>query len=369
MTTYSSVYYPHTTIQSEELLRQSLLLWDRVDVIVPEAGFSVTTGLPPIQAAACELLVRPRVPSAEEKQSVDVVVQGLLTDGVPSWLVESLTVDSGDGNRPSPSQRHPDYYLVYPEKLLHNTWARLRGHGVARWFGEFGDYGVPPALGLLLMSCLADACAGRTLHKITDRPEAYRNLFGLMSSALGGTVVRMPSTCGVSDAIDRLVTVSTRVANVRNTPMSRLVDLRRKEEKEKSGHLRSLRHKYLDEVTAHAKALLEPGLTLGDKRELENEYKQRVERDLVELKRSLGMARNDVLLSKEAATTAVAAAAAVTGPVGAAVSAALKGVSVGALLATGVKYARARRHALSSHSVSWLFLARRRTRDLLLCRR
>jgi hypothetical protein len=35
----SAMYYPHITIQSENIIRTALLLWDQVHVIVPYSGF------------------------------------------------------------------------------------------------------------------------------------------------------------------------------------------------------------------------------------------------------------------------------------------------------------------------------------------
>jgi hypothetical protein len=35
----SAPYFPHTTIRSQSLLREALLLWDRVTTIVPWEGW------------------------------------------------------------------------------------------------------------------------------------------------------------------------------------------------------------------------------------------------------------------------------------------------------------------------------------------
>ena len=43
----SALYYPHTKIRSEELLKSSLLLWDKVSSIVPWQHFDEKYPDPP----------------------------------------------------------------------------------------------------------------------------------------------------------------------------------------------------------------------------------------------------------------------------------------------------------------------------------
>ena len=87
-----------------------------------------------------------------------VKVAALIEDGVPKWLRQDLA---------RADFRHTH---VYPDKLLHETWQMLEEANLARAVAVDGrSMQVPSSLGLLLMSMLADECAGTTHIKITDR--------------------------------------------------------------------------------------------------------------------------------------------------------------------------------------------------------
>src|SRR4051812_18026170 len=112
----TAVYYPHTSIRSEALLKTALLLWDYVECIVPDAGFRDPR--PPRRSIqeATEILVRNTPPSDFVKRAVHLRLEGLLRDGLPDWLKRTMP-DEWRANR---------QYLIYGEKLAHETWRLLR---------------------------------------------------------------------------------------------------------------------------------------------------------------------------------------------------------------------------------------------------
>src|SRR5258708_5705299 len=106
------VYYPHTSIRSEALLKTSLLLWDYVECIVPRVDFRPSPRRSRGLSEAIDLLVRPRPASDEEKQAVHERLVALLEHGLPNWLKRSIPQGWRGERR----------YLIYPEKLLQETW-------------------------------------------------------------------------------------------------------------------------------------------------------------------------------------------------------------------------------------------------------
>lgn len=72
----SALYYPHTRIRSEELLKTSLLLWDKVRFITPWPEFDVKYGNPTVQEAV-ELIRENHYPSESEKRQAHSLIKDL----------------------------------------------------------------------------------------------------------------------------------------------------------------------------------------------------------------------------------------------------------------------------------------------------
>ena len=70
----SALYYPFTSIQSEKLIRTSLLLSDRVHVMVPWKGFGHTYS-DRDHARALELIGVEHVPTKEEQKQAHEIVE------------------------------------------------------------------------------------------------------------------------------------------------------------------------------------------------------------------------------------------------------------------------------------------------------
>src|SRR5262249_31236164 len=135
-------------------------------------------------------------------------------------------------------------YLMYPEKFLDETWRALEQRGLASWDSATYDYGVPVALGLLMMSLLADACAGTQVQKITDRVQAYSWLAEQQATALGAQYVKGLDISQVAPALDRLVSISLDVLDARRIPMQKLVDFRNRESRAGGEDFVAMRRKY-----------------------------------------------------------------------------------------------------------------------------
>src|SRR5258707_15432081 len=113
----SALYYPYTSIDSEDLIRTSLLLWDQVHIMVPWEGFHPDYH-DRDHARALELIGVHRVPSYEEKKQAHEIVEDFVTRPLPEPFSYV-------------SKRHRHDWPVYPEKLLPDTCHTLRMTGLA----------------------------------------------------------------------------------------------------------------------------------------------------------------------------------------------------------------------------------------------
>ena len=172
-----ALYYPHSTLRNRSLLRNALLLWDRVDCITPETGLRPFRFGVPVYDAATDLLVKNHVPTKNERLTVHKLVEDLVKKGVPSWLKLGRQSDLR-------------VYQLYPGKLEEATWELLSDNSLARLTNLHDDYEVAEPLGLLLMAALAHACGGEYKRKITDRAAAYENVNQLATAIFGGDYLR-----------------------------------------------------------------------------------------------------------------------------------------------------------------------------------
>ena len=73
----TALYYPHTEVQSESLVRTALLTWDSLEYIAPDAGYQPQYESKSM-ARAMELIGKRRVPTTEEKETIHELVEDLL---------------------------------------------------------------------------------------------------------------------------------------------------------------------------------------------------------------------------------------------------------------------------------------------------
>lgn len=344
-----ALYYPHTDITSPLILKNALLLWDAVETIVPRAGWK------PQRVAsdryineAVDLVVKPRVPTAAERTEAHRSLQGMTDSGTVATMMSQL---------PARWRRHN--YLIYPEKFLDQTWRMLERRGMAHWVAAPHDYGVPPAIGFLMMSLLADACAGTQVQKITDRVDAYSWLSQSHARALGRPHVTGLDISQVAPAYDRLVTLSLEVLDARAIPLRKLVDFRKRESKRAGADYSAMRRRYLKALQAHIRRVVTEARSPADLRELENQFKEEHRSDLADLKAELNAVSLKALFSKEVAVSAVISAGALVAPVHGLTNLASQIGLVGVipLLKAVVDLRGARRMALQKHTSSWLYLA------------
>jgi len=123
----SALYYPHTEIQSEGLLKTALLLWDQVYVIAPWENF-IPNYASSDTREAFELIGKCHLPTRDEKEHAHELVQDFLKRPLPdAFLYEEKSSGLFQKND----------YEISSEKLLRETWDLLRDR---RIFPE-GAYG------------------------------------------------------------------------------------------------------------------------------------------------------------------------------------------------------------------------------------
>ena len=157
-------------------------------------------------------------------------------------------------------------YLIYPEKFLHRTWDLLGHAGIAKWIREESDYGVPAAVGLLMMSVLADVCAGSQLQKITDLAQAYAWLAQQHASLLDSQYVTNLDVSQIAPDQDRLAMISPEVLDARKVPIEKLVALRRREAKANGSDLKAMRRRFAKATQDHIERIGKEARTANDGR-------------------------------------------------------------------------------------------------------
>lgn len=355
-----ALYYPHTDIASPVVLKNALILWDKIETIVPYANWRRRgrTGFrsqPPsrkdrenkLLREAHELVVEPRVPTHQERSAAHISVKELVETGAASSLILR-----------SPRGWQRPEYLIYPQKFLEQTWHLLEGQGLARWEALESDYGVPAALGLLMMSLLAEACAGTQLQKVTDRTEAYSWIEQYRAKVVGSPYVTGLDVSQVGPDIDRLVTITCEVLDVRRVSLKRLLDFRKRELKSSGSDYVAMRRNYAAVVQRYVSRIGKEAKTRRDVDEIENQFKSEVQQDLADLKSELKVASWKTLFSEKVAVSAAILAGSLAAPVAGLTSLAthLGGIGIIPLVKSGIEYRESRKKALRAHPISWLYL-------------
>lgn len=346
-----ALYYPHTEIKSEIILKNALLLWDSVDTIVPSDRMRQESRSSKTIQDAIELIVTPRRPTQEERIKAHASLSAMMNSGeVAALLLQA----------PAFFRRSP--YFMYGDKFLYETWRMLEESGLTDFDNGGREYGVPSALGFLMMSLLADICAGTQLQKITDRVDAYGWLSKAHAQMLGTNPIMGLDVSQVAPAYDRLVALSLSVVDARNISLDRLVDFRRREAKSRSTDYVSMRRRYLKALSEHIERVTKEAKSLSDLKELERQFVENLRDDLNDLKSELGIASIKTMFSKEVAVTALVTAGTLVSPVAGLTSLATEVGAIGIipLLKSAAELRGARRTAFQRHTSSWLYLAGRR---------
>lgn len=344
-----ALYYPHTEVGNPTILKNALLLWDSLETIVPRMPRPSPHGTKDRELLeAARLVVSPRRPSDKEQQEAHKTLEKLLSTGQLATIMAKAPLVWRDGR-----------YLIYPDKFLHMTWNMLEREDLARFEAGDMDYGVPAALGFLMMSLLADSCAGTQIQKITDRTDAYSWLAEAHASALGTVPVTGLDVSQVAPAYDRLVAISLEVLDARNVPLKKLIEFRKREARSGSTDYTAMRRRYLATLDAHIKRVTKEARNITDLRELERQFRSELKNDLSDLKSELNLASLKTLFSKEVAVSALITAGSIVAPIPGltALSTQFGLLGVIPLLKSATELRGARRTALLKHTSSWLYLA------------
>jgi len=339
----SALYFPHTTVDNVNLVKTALLLWDKLEYIVPERRFKAAHGNHAIQRAM-EIIGKARVASKEEKQEAHALIEQMANSALPPDFYLS-----SNGRRPG------KVYEMYPQKLLKETWGMLRHHGLSGDLLANEDYPLSEPAGLMAMAILADCCAGTTRARVPIVAPLTRRS-GVLGNDMGRHVraQRAPQ--------EQLVHISLNVVNPRGISIERLIEFREREEKESGHTLRDLRHRYLAGLETHVKRLTTEGGKREDARQIRREIADDMRSDLASLRSELGSAKREVLLSKEIVLTVLAAAGSVATwafghpiPIAGAITAAGVPAALVGTGATANKYVASRRAVMQKHPMAYLY--------------
>ncbi|QDT95854.1 hypothetical protein [Gimesia aquarii] len=346
-----ALYYPHTTVRTKGVLKTGLLLWDQIHCIIPSDGkFERQRYKKKEYNEAFDLLARNHKPTRDEKRNAHIQLKKFLAEAPPSsFLKDVVTKSRGE-------------YLIYPKKFDKGTWKLLEQHGLAYFDESSSDYALPRVFGLLLMSILADQCAGKQKQKITDHAKVYSWVSQYYANKLGGTYVSGLDASEVGANYERLVTISLQVLGTKNIPIKKLIDMRKREEKSNSGDYRAMRKRYRKALSTYVDRLTNEVETKSDVKEIERQFKEEMKQDLKDLKKELNLSSVKALFSKEMVLTTIAVAGTFIEPISGLTTLAttLQGIGVAPLIKTGAEYRAARSKVLRGSSMSWLYTGEQR---------
>lgn len=349
MATPAALYYPYSNIKDKNIIKNALLLWDKIEYITPSEVWSHVRFPSKVFNEAIDIIAVPHCPTKEEKLEVHERVTSIVKAGLPHWFFLDPKRVINDSNS----------FSIYPDKLDYETWTILRENNLAMFNGFNMDFHASPYFGLMLMSLLADACAGNLKRKITDKAEAYSWLQKYSTAEAGGEYIMGLDASQVAPAYNRLVTLSIKLLNTDDIPISTLVAMRKRELKSSTNDYRAFRIKYLNKVDEYIEKIVTPGLKQNDIKELERQFQKEMEQDLKDLRKDLKVTKDKLIWSKEIGIAAAAAPGALATPVlGLTNLATIIGtIGVGALVKASKEFRVAKAKALREKSMSWLFLS------------
>jgi hypothetical protein len=262
-----ALYYPHSELLDEEMLKTVLLLWDQVDILVPEAPWHTPEKGEGVVRDALLLVANFRSPSLEEQQDAHAKIESFVSnikDGSfnPSWLKQS---------DPSVSQ-----YEIYKDKFFIGTWDLLEREGLVenKDYGLFQDGAMHESLGLALMGVLASACAGKSFDLVTDDARTFESSTRELVRQFSGSKEKIKL-----DYRSTLVYKALRIIDATDIPLARLVKIRG----EDSAFMARLRENFRNEVQKYQETLTQEGVTSRDIEQYQRGFQKAIERDYEEL--------------------------------------------------------------------------------------
>ncbi|WP_354327062.1 hypothetical protein [Porphyrobacter sp. MBR-155] len=258
-------------------MASAMLLWDKLRVIVPFAGYRIEYSNSEM-AGAWELIGKPLVPDDANKLQAHKSIEAMLAAGMPRQIQyrEDLRLD-----RP---------YEIWPQKLNHETWHMLAEHRMTAGPLANGDYPFEHEAGITIMAKLADACAGSTFARVTDKMLAY----GLIGDRDEPVLAQ-----------SHVVPITLELIDASAISLEKLIDFRRREERERrGGDYKAWRHAYADAVQSHV-ARLRSVQSDNQRDQINDEFRDDMARHLSELKRAIGIAKTEMVLKPVVVSAAV----------------------------------------------------------------
>src|SRR5690242_10341116 len=81
-----ALYYPHTKIADQSIVKNALLLWDNVEYITPNVNWKHERAESNLFNEAIDIVSAPHFPTDQEKKEAHKRVEALLRDGLPPWF-------------------------------------------------------------------------------------------------------------------------------------------------------------------------------------------------------------------------------------------------------------------------------------------
>jgi len=337
----SALYFPHTRVRSESLVRTALLQWDHLEFISPDLDYRPSYE-DPVIAEAMELIGKPRTTNSEDRKRMHEFVEEFLDNLDFPDAFQYLT---------SVSEEDVNVFRIMAEKLAPETWKLL-------YSGQTGNldtcplhssyYFVPDALGLTLMAVLADVLAGDTRARVTDQAEAYR------------AIANAPRQLGKEvSAHQHVVPLTLKGVNLESVSTQRLIEFRKREAGPEGHQYRGLRHKYLARVEAQVVALAKLE-RVEDRDELDRTFCEDMDKDFRDLKDELRFARNEAWLDRGFMTLVASSAASALALAGMGVMPEVYGpaglaVSLAGSLGPVNKLAKSRLDIMQKHPMAYLY--------------
>lgn len=258
----SAVYHPSTQVRNRQVMQSSLLLWDELHTIVPDPRYEPEYGADREMAQAWELIGKKTVPTEAQKQRAhEAIVTSLESVRLRPDLYKVKEFDPP-----------ADAYEIWPQKFAAETLDLLRHNGLTDSPRANGDYALTQEGGLLVMAKLADACAGTTLARVTDRAMAY--------GMIGTGDLRESSPMDV-------IPVTLDIIDAGSIPIENLIEFRKKEAKDRNGRdFTKLRHAYANMVQKQIEDLGK-ALDQTERDRLTKEFRARMATDLDDLRSEL----------------------------------------------------------------------------------
>jgi hypothetical protein len=169
-----------------------------------------------------------------------------------------------------------------------------------------------------------------------------------------------------ADDIAEIVPLTFKSLALENVSLARLIDFRRREERENGRDYRALRRLYLDRLSQHLTGIAKHPVGSRYRIELDRVFEQDMEDDLRDLKQELGMAKTEALLSKDtlafvlAGVALAGAALSVKVPIPEAMSAVGAPLpTIGGAFNVRNKFGSKRREVLRKHPMAYLYEVQR----------